>query len=135
MGDGIASVFKTSIGLFDLTEAEANAFTEVLDKRFQKQEAENKQPEPTPEPAKKQQTTSAEKKLSEAQLKKVQELNLRLDAKDAELRELERQRLEQMRELEDRVEELRRQAHEDPNATRPAFGADSMRRLNAVRGD
>lgn len=68
------------------------------------------------------------------QLERIQELNDQLDAKNAELADLERQRLEQMRELEDRVEELRRQADEDPNADRPAFGADSMRRLNAVGG-
>jgi len=68
------------------------------------------------------------------QLEVIEELNQQLDDKDAELADLERQRLEQMRELEDRVEELRRQADEDPNANRPALGADSMRRLNAVGG-
>lgn len=69
-----------------------------------------------------------------AQLEATEELNQQLDAKDAELAALEAARLEQMRELEVRVEELRRQADEDPNADRPAFGADSMRRLNAVGG-
>ena len=69
------------------------------------------------------------------QLEAIEELNQQLDAKDAELAALEAARLEQMRELEDRVEELRRQADEDPNANRPALGADSMRRLNAVRGN
>lgn len=68
------------------------------------------------------------------QLEAIEELNEQLDAKDAELAALEAARLEQMRELEDRVEELRGQADEDPNADRPAFGADSMRRLNAVGG-
>lgn len=68
------------------------------------------------------------------QLERIQELNDQLSKRDAELAALERQRLEQMRELEDRVEELRRQADEDPNANRPAFGADSMRRLNALSG-
>lgn len=70
-----------------------------------------------------------------AQLEIIEELNQQLDARGAELAALEAVRLEQMRELEDRVEELRRQADEDPNADRPAFGADSMRRLNAVRGN
>jgi Tfp pilus assembly protein PilO len=69
-----------------------------------------------------------------AQLEAIEELNQQLDAKDAELAALEAARLKQMRELEDRVEELRRQADEDPNADRPAFGPDSMRRLNAVGG-
>lgn len=70
----------------------------------------------------------------DVQLERIGELNDLLDAKNDELAELEQQRLEQMRELEDRVEELRRQADEDPNANRPALGADSMRRLNAVSG-
>lgn len=69
------------------------------------------------------------------QLEAIDDLNQQLDAKDAELAALEAARLQQMRELEDRVEELRRQADEDPNADRPAFGADSMRRLNAIGGN
>jgi uncharacterized coiled-coil protein SlyX len=68
------------------------------------------------------------------QLKAIEELNEQLNEKDAELAALEAERLRQMRKLEDRVEELRRQAYEDPNANRPAFGADSMRRLNTVSG-
>lgn len=68
------------------------------------------------------------------QLERIEELNDLLDANNAELADLEQQRLEQMRELENRIEELRGQADEDPNADRPAFGADSMRRLNTVSG-
>lgn len=69
------------------------------------------------------------------QLESIQELNEQLDAKTEELAALEAVRLEQMRELENRVEELMRQADEDPNADRPAFGADSMLRLNAISGN
>lgn len=66
------------------------------------------------------------------QVREVQKLNDALDKKDRELSRLEQDRLFRIRELEILTEELRRQADEDPNADRPAFGADSMRRLNAV---
>lgn len=66
------------------------------------------------------------------QLEKINELNDQLDAKKAELTALEAERLRQTRELEDRVTQLQEEAREDANATRPALGAASMRRLNAV---
>lgn len=66
------------------------------------------------------------------QLEKVRDLNERLDRKDRLIRSMETQRLVDMRQLEDRVEELREQANEDPNADTPAIGIDSVRRLNSV---
>lgn len=66
------------------------------------------------------------------QIEEIEKLNDALDKKQAELAALEAARLEQMRELEDRVEELRSQANEDPDADRPAIGVDSVRRLNSI---
>ena len=40
-----------------------------------------------------------------------------------------------MRFLEERVRNLQEEAREDPNADRPAFGLESVRRLNSVVGD
>lgn len=69
------------------------------------------------------------------QLKAIEDLNLQLDAKTQELADLEAVRLEQMRELEDRVAELTEIAREDPHADRPSLSVDGVRRLNSLRGD
>lgn len=65
----------------------------------------------------------------------VEELNDQLAEKDRELAALEAARLEQMRLLEERVEELTEEANADVNATRPAIGVGSVQRLNAITGD
>lgn len=67
-----------------------------------------------------------------AQLEVIQELNDALEQKESELAALEAQRLEEMQALEEEVDELRRLGYEDPNATRPAVGLDSVRRLNSI---
>lgn len=69
------------------------------------------------------------------QLEAIQELNEQLDAKTEELAALEAARLEQMRELEDRVAELTEEANADPDADRPAIGIGSVQRLNTLAGD
>ena len=69
------------------------------------------------------------------QLEAIEELNEQLASKDRELAELEAARLEQMRLLEERVEELQEEAREDPNADRPAIGVGSVQRLNSITGD
>ena len=65
----------------------------------------------------------------------VEELNESLAEKDRELAALELARLEQMRLLEERVEELTEEANADVNATRPAIGVGSVQRLNSITGD
>lgn len=68
-------------------------------------------------------------------LLKVQELNKQLADLDRQLAELETERLEREAELQRRVEELTEEANADPDATRPAIGAGSVRRLNSITGD
>lgn len=65
----------------------------------------------------------------------VEDLNEQLADKGRELAALETARLEQMRELEARVEELTEEANADVNANRPAIGVGSVQRLNAITGD
>lgn len=65
----------------------------------------------------------------------VAELNKQLAAKDRELADLETARLEQMRLLEERVEELTEEANADPDADRPAIGVGSVQRLNSITGN
>jgi len=69
------------------------------------------------------------------QLEAIQELNDQLAAKDQELADLEAARLEQMRLLEERVEELTEEANADPDADRPATGVGSVQRLNSITGN
>lgn len=69
------------------------------------------------------------------QLEAIQELNDALAEKDQELADLEAARLEQMRLLEERVEELTEEALADTNADRPAIGVGSVQRLNSIAGD
>lgn len=68
-----------------------------------------------------------------AQQEAIDALNEELRAKQEELVALEAQRLEEMEALNGQVEELRRQADEDPDADRPAIGTGSVQRLNALR--
>ncbi len=69
------------------------------------------------------------------QLEAINDLNEQLAAKDQELADLEAARLEQMRLLEERVEELTEEARADANADRPALGVGSVHRLNSITGD
>lgn len=68
-----------------------------------------------------------------AQQEAIDELNRELREKQEKLAALEAQRLEEMEALSGQVEELRRQADEDPDADRPAIGTGSVQRLNALR--
>jgi len=67
-----------------------------------------------------------------AQQEAIDKLNAELRRRQAELDKLESQRLAEMEALNEEVEELRRQAHEDPDADRPALGTGSVQRLNSV---
>lgn len=69
-----------------------------------------------------------------------QEQQAALDDLNADLRMIERGHREQVRgileeqaAMEQYLMELANEAAQDPNADRPAFGADSVRRLNAIR--
>lgn len=68
-----------------------------------------------------------------AQRDAVAELNRELREKQKQLTALEAQRLKEMEALSGQVEELRRQADEDPDANRPAISTGSVQRLNALR--
>ncbi len=68
-----------------------------------------------------------------AQQEATDELNRELREVQEELAALEAQRLAEVEELNQEVDELRRQAHEDPDADRPAIGTGSVQRLNALR--
>lgn len=69
----------------------------------------------------------------EAQQDATDLLNAALREAQRQLDALEAERLAEMEELQATVDELRRQANEDPNADRPAIGTGSVQRLNSVR--
>jgi len=69
----------------------------------------------------------------EAQQGATDLLNAALREAQRQLDALEAERLAEMEELQATVDELRRQANEDPNANRPAIGTGSVQRLNSVR--
>ena len=71
-----------------------------------------------------------ERGLAEAALA---ELNDRLELVNRDASKRESLRLTQMAELEQHIEELRSVIDADPDADRPAFGPDSVQRLNSVQ--
>jgi uncharacterized protein YlxW (UPF0749 family) len=66
------------------------------------------------------------------QIEAVQELNDRLRDRERELAELEAIRIEEARQLQNRIDNLMEEAREDPNADRPSIGVGSVLRLNSV---
>jgi len=69
------------------------------------------------------------------QIQVQEELERQQAANDAALRAAQDEiaRLNEARRVRDAtIERLNREAYEDPNADRPALGADSVRRLNSV---
>jgi phage terminase Nu1 subunit (DNA packaging protein) len=65
--------------------------------------------------------------------KAVQELNDRLRTTEEQARQRELKRLRELAELETTIDQLRRSANADPNASRPAIGLNSVQRLNSIR--
>lgn len=63
----------------------------------------------------------------------VNKLNQGLRAKQAELKALEIQRLNETETLVKQINNLRREADEDANANHLAIGTNSVQRLNTVR--
>lgn len=62
----------------------------------------------------------------------VRELNEQLRLAEEAARAREQQRLAELEALEQSIEQLRREADEDPDAARPAIGTGSVRRINSV---
>lgn len=62
----------------------------------------------------------------------VKELNETIRQADLIAQRREQERLQEVAALEASIEDLRRQADEDPDADRPAIGTNSVRRINSV---
>ncbi len=68
----------------------------------------------------------------QAAQEEVRRLNEEVRQAEEEARERERLRLAELAELEESIEQLRREADADPDATRPAIGTGSVRRINSI---